>query len=418
MLKKRIVIPLMAFAVGLAIILVETSAACTIGVASGRATANGRPMIWKSRDSGNKNNEVTYSSRWYKYKFIAVTNADDTRTWQGVNEKGLCILNSISRDLGKLVEYPSDNENGAYMRKALGYCATVNEFEELLKNTNFPGRETMANYAVMDATGDVAIFETASKKYWKFDATDPGVAPDGYIVRSNFAFSVDPNGNTSRKKSFNRYKRASDLTAKLYADRKLTYKDILRVLMRDFSDINSRPITIPFDGKPDPNVPFGYINDYYSICRDFTVSTSLFVGVLPSENPRLTTMWTILGQPATSIAVPCWPVGKTPTQADGKPTAPLCDTALKIKSLLFDSKKRYIDTYKLRDAKGNGLFNMLFPAEDKIFAQTEAKLAKWRKTDPEVKQMLQTQEQFAAEALDVLNKAYNKLKTWTPDRTK
>jgi len=170
MLKKRIVIPLMAFAVCLAIVLVETSTACTIGVASGRATASGRPMIWKSRDSGNKNNEVTYSSRWYKYKFIAVTNADDTRTWQGVNEKGLCILNSVSSDLGKLVEYPSDNENGAYMRKALGYCATVNEFEELLKNTNFPGRETMANYAVMDATGAVAIFETASKKYWKFDA--------------------------------------------------------------------------------------------------------------------------------------------------------------------------------------------------------------------------------------------------------
>ena len=129
-------------------------------------------------------------------------------------------------------------------------------------------------------------------------------------------------------------------------------------------------------------------------------------------------MWTILGQPVTSIAVPYWPVGKTPTPADGKPTAPLCDTALKIRSLLFDSKKRYIDTYKLRDAKGNGLLTMLFPAEDKIFAQTEAKLAKWRKTGPEVKQMLQTQEQFAAEALDVLNKAYNKLKTWTPDRTK
>ena len=50
MLKKRIVIPLMAFAVGLAIVLVETSTACTIGVASGRATANGRPMIWKSSD--------------------------------------------------------------------------------------------------------------------------------------------------------------------------------------------------------------------------------------------------------------------------------------------------------------------------------------------------------------------------------
>ena len=90
------------------LIFVGNLSACTIGAASGRATADGRPMIWKTRDTIRKNNEVFYNDQ-YKYKFIGVVNAEesDPAIWQGVNEKGFAILNSQSSDLKKFKEYSS-----------------------------------------------------------------------------------------------------------------------------------------------------------------------------------------------------------------------------------------------------------------------------------------------------------------------
>ena len=400
-------------------VFVGSSSACTIGVASGRATADGRPMIWKTRDTYHKNNEVFYNDE-YKYKFIGVINAEegDPAIWQGVNEKGFAILNSQSSDLKKFKEYSSDKENGSFMRKALGYCASVAEFEELLKRTNNAVRETTTNFAVMDAAGEAAIFETANERYRRFDATCPNTAPNGYVVRSNFAFSAGEQNNTSRKKSLSRYNRTSKLLESFYADGKVSYKDILRGQMRDFSDKQSEPLSVPFRAKWSQEDIYGYVECYYSICRNSTVSTSVFVGVLESEDPRLSTMWTILGQPATTIAIPYWPVGKTPVEADGEVTAPLCDAALKIKSLLFDYKERYIDTFKLRDNKGDGLWKILFPAEDRIFAETEAKLAKWRKSGPDAEEMLATESKFAKDALATLEDAYKKLQTWKPNRAR
>jgi len=215
-----------------------------------------------------------------------------------------------------------------------------------------------------------------------------------------------------------RYNRTSKLLESFYADGKVSYKDILRGQMRDFSDKQSEPLSVPFRAKWSQEDIYGYVECYYSICRNSTVSTSVFVGVLESEDPRLSTMWTILGQPATTIAIPYWPVGKTPVEADGEVTAPLCDAALKIKSLLFDYKERYIDTFKLRDNKGDGLWKILFPAEDRIFAETEAKLAKWRKSGPDAEEMLATESKFAKDALATLEDAYKKLQTWKPNRAR
>jgi len=122
-------------------------------------------------------------------------------------------------------------------------------------------------------------------------------------------------------------------------------------------------------------------------------------------------MWTILGQPACSIAVPYWPVGETPPEANGCKTSRLCDVALKIKSLLFDYKSsRYIDSYKLCDGEGGGLWSTTFPAEDRIFEQADLKLSNWRKENPDIIEMKSTQEALASEALSVLEKSYCELK--------
>ena len=47
---------------------------CTVGVACGRATPDGRPLLWKTRDTSAKNNEVVYFTDG-QYKYLALVTA-------------------------------------------------------------------------------------------------------------------------------------------------------------------------------------------------------------------------------------------------------------------------------------------------------------------------------------------------------
>jgi len=414
MLKRIFTVSLAIFVLA-GLCFIETSAAfqlgeeCTIGAASGSATSDGRPMIWKTRDTSARDNEVFYDTS-HEYKFIAVISARSTTAWQGLNEHGFAILNSASSDLSR--GRFSGLGNGSIMSYALGTCATVADFERLLDSTNVAGRRTNANFAVLDATGAAAIFETGNKEYWKVDANNRAVAPDGYVLRTNFAF----NGGGSS--GIERYERTVKLFDAFYAGGKVSYRDILRTQMRDFTDADNNPISVPFSKRWDADSPFGYIYTSNCICRSSSVSATVIQGVLPGEPAKLSTMWTMLGQPAASITVPYWAVGETPPEAYGPETAPLCDIARKIYSLLFDYEesneenqrarrtRNYLDSFKLRDGKGNGLWAKTFPAEDLIFAKTEVKLAEWRKNGVDVQDMLATESELAAYALSVLEEAY------------
>ncbi|UCE07045.1 MAG: T9SS type A sorting domain-containing protein [bacterium] len=377
---------------------------CTIGVASGRATSDGRPLLWKTRDNSSAPNNEVYYNTSSRYKFISVITAGGTSAWMGVNEKGFAILNSLSSDLPG---GSSGLDNGSLMRYALGICVTVADFEHLLDNTNVTGRYTRANFGVIDTTGEAAIFETSGNQYWKFDANNNIQAPNGYLLRTNFA--INGGGNSG----IERYKRTSSLIADFYAGDSLNYQSIIRFQMRDFSDSNSNPVSVPFPYQWQSDRPFGYIYCYLSICRSTSVSAAVIQGVLQAESAKLSTMWTILGQPASAIAVPYWPVGNTPSEADGNSTAPLCDIAKQIKSHLFDydENSHYIDSYKLRDGNGNGLWARIFPVEDSILTATEHMLNQWRTNTPAVKDMLTVESELARYALSSLQKAYDELVT-------
>ncbi len=389
---------------------------CTVGVASGKATSDGRPIIWKTRDAGVVNNEVCFNTAG-QYKYVAVFNAGNTTSpWVGVNEKGFAILNSLSTDLRKYGPDGQFAENGIFMHRALSRCENVIEFQSLLDRTNIKGRKTCANYIVLDASGASAVFETANNVYWKFDATDEEVAPDGYILRTNFAFNGGGNGGIER------YRRTTTLMKDFYHTDKISLREILRTQMRDFVDAENNPIELPFRQHWVPSSPYGYVQCNKSICRPSSVSAIVIQGVLPGENPLLSTMWTMLGQPAASIAVPYWPVGTAPDVADGENTAPLCDVSLKIRTHLFDYKimeegKRtrssslYIDTYKIRDEKGGGVWEILFPTEDKIFQEATKKMGKWRNGGIDVEDMQETESKLATQAYHTLKKVYEKLES-------
>ncbi len=334
---------------------------CTIGVASGKATSDGHPMVWKSRDySSSPNNEIKYNTS-FRYKFISISNAgSSTYAWMGLNEHGFAIVNALSSDLPKGSSGPS---NGAFMRDVLGNCKTVSAFRHYLDSTNRTGRETRANFGVIDSTGEAAIFETSGNQYWEFNADD---SPNGYVIRTNF--SMTGGGSTG----IERYHRSQALLASFYAGDSLNVKSILRYQMRDFSDFNSNPVSVPYKHQWAPGIPYGYINTLKSICRNSTVSAAVIHGVLPAELAGLSTFWAILGQPATSIAVPYWPVTTPPSEADGENIAPLSDVSHQIRSQLFDfpGGDEYINSFKLLNGKGGGLWTCTFPFEDSVLSST------------------------------------------------
>ncbi len=333
---------------------------CTIGLASGSATDDGRPLLWKTRDNTVTDNHVKYNTS-YKYKFISVSNADSsTLPWMGVNEHGLSIVNSTAYDLP---EYPFGPGNGTLMREVLGNCKTVAEFQHYLDSTNHTGRTTRSNFGVIDSTGAAVLYETGGRSYCKYDAAD---SENGYIIRTNFAIC---GGGSS---GLMRYNRSTELIGQLFSGDSLNLKSIFRYQMRDFSDDNGVPIPIPYPFSPELGIPFGYVNCKKSICHTSSVSAAVIHGVLPSEFAGLTTMWVILGHPASSVALPYWPVGPAPIESGSGSSAVLCDIAKEIRAVLFDfpDNKNYIDSYKLLNNDGEGLWSCLFPVEDLLFSET------------------------------------------------
>jgi hypothetical protein len=385
---------------------------CTAGVASGRATTDGRPLLWKTRDTSATNNEVIWNTSG-RYGFVSVISAGSpSSSWMGVNEKGFAIINTASGDL------PSGSTgmgNGTFMAYALQRCATVAEFEDLLKETNRVGRRTSTNYGVIDATGAAAFFETAGQQYWRFDAAD---TEKGYILRTNFAV----NGDRSRGDppgSMDRYLQTEQLMIDFYRTDKIDFKEIVKIQVRSFGNSDGELVDLPFTGTIEGHER-GYYPNNSSINRNTSVSFAVIQGVLSGEDPRLSTMWTILGQPSTGITVPYWPVGETPPEADGPDTAPLSDAANQIKRELYEeyenpdpSARRirplFINTLELRDENGEGIWKVIMPAEDSIIAESERSLETWRSSGVDPAEMLEVEGRMSRWALAVIQRAYQYL---------
>jgi hypothetical protein len=132
-------------------------------------------------------------------------------------------------------------------------------------------------------------------------------------------------------------------------------------------------------------------------------------GVRPGEPARLSTFWVMLGQPAASITVPYWPVGPTPPEADGPSTAPLNDASNRIRALLFDlpGERHFLDTKKLKDGSGGGLWGITMAAEDSILVAAEGLLSGWRGRPPAASEILEAEATFAHYALGILKYGYS-----------
>ncbi len=384
---------------------------CTAGVAAGIATVDGRPLLWKTRDAGATDNEVIWNTSG-RYPFVSVITAGmPSSSWMGVNDQGFAIINTQSSDLeGEADGLPF--HNGSFMAHALQRCATVEEFETLLQETNEEGRNTRTNYGVLDATGAAAFFETAGHEYWRYDAADREL---GYVLRTNFAINGAREGGQTPG-SMDRYLQTQALMREFYRTEKIDFMEIARTQVRSFGDPAGNVVPLPFTESVEGHAP-GYFPHSSSINRNSSVSFAIIQGVLPGEDPRLSTMWTILGQPSTGILVPYWPVGPTPAVADGPETAPLNDASNLIRAQLYDGelttseagrpvRPLFINTRALQDENGEGIWTTLFPAEDAIVKESVEALEGWRRSGADPQAMLETEKRMAEKALSAIQAAY------------
>jgi hypothetical protein len=357
------------------------SEACTSIIISGKYTPDGRPIMWKNRDTDTYQNAIRYFNDG-KYHSIGLIDSDDPTgksVWIGYNSAGFAIMNTASYNLIMQDTIDVKDREGIVMREALMQCATVDEFESFLNDYKKPlGVE--ANFGVIDANGGAAYFEVSNFTFKKLDVNDSGIAPMGYIIHTNFSFTGDPNAGSGQI----RYKTAGDLFYQAAQQNNLSVRFILQDVSRSlWHSLTKIDLKNSFSQNPNEQ-KFMNFTDF--IPRYFSSAAVAIQGVKPGENVEYTTMWTILGFPLTSVVTPLWLcMGKDqPAQLTlGKNgVAPLCDNAIQLKQLLFPIKKSYGENYinvnALYNGSGTGIMQKLKPLDDMIFDEATKKLGEWR----------------------------------------
>ena len=380
---KKILISLVVLAVMMT--EVQPLLACTSVIVSGRVTKDGRPMIFKHRDSGNVHNMMLVV-QGRKYRYLGLVNAGDTLpkdVWGGYNEAGFGIVNTAAYNLNG--NGGDTDGDGILIRKALELCATLEDFERLMDTVKKP-RDVNSNFAVLDAKGGCAYYETGNYKYVKFDVNDPAVAPDGYLMRTNFGTT----GNHKLDQGVERYQAITAFMAEACKEGHLEHDYLIthisRYLKHGVTQLDM------YDMMPETETDTCYVSFHDYIARYSTASVVLVQGVRPDESPLNTISWTIMGWPLTTIAMPLalLPSGKLPTLVtdDGTGHSRLCEMGLQLKSRVFTLKKGnntafYGNLAPLINKKGTGILQQLLLIEEDVMRRGEEAVAALRKAkDP------------------------------------
>ena len=359
------------------------SNACTSIIVSGKVTPDGRPYIFKNRDPHDLDN-LAIQIQGPRYRFIGIVATKDTlykSVWSGHNEVGFAIANTAAYNLNGKPEPgkprpQGDDNDGTLMRKALGTCRTLGDFEHLLDSIKAQGPiPSNSNFAVLDAEGGVAYYETGNKGYVKYDANDPLVAPYGFIVRTNHGMS----GERSLDQGVERYLAISDYATRAAFANDLGFENIIRKVTRNLKHGLTQIDLHDFQPQDDSQPVYFPFRDF--IPRYLTASAQLIQGVKENESPLLTTAWTIVGSPLTTVAIPLWITtdGKLPNvvthQKPGQ-QAPLVTASFELKRQLFPIERGngqdYINLARLINRSGTGIIQQIEPIETEIFYRSRA----------------------------------------------
>ncbi len=345
---------------------------CTTAIFSGKVTADGRPIIWKNRDTGFLDNRVEYvpASDSVKYSFIYLSNSADTpEAWSGVNSAGFSIMNSVSYNIRKEADTTPESKmdrEGIVMYRALACCETIQDFEKMLDSLEKPmGLET--NFGVIDACGGAAYYEVNNYTWIKYDVNE---APQGYLIRSNYSFS----GRDGQGKGYVRYDNASiNITGYIAQGGRITPCWVMDNLSRSFyqSHYGYNPLKEGYNAFIDKDF----------IPRHSTSAVTIVQGVKPGEDKSLAVMWCALGYPPVSQIIPLMVSGGDYIPADMKSAATdsrsaACTRAGERRSEIFFKNpdgETYVDLIDVRR-----YLTQIKPLEDKIFDRFNQMHDYWR----------------------------------------
>lgn len=356
--------------------------ACTSMIVSGKASSDGRPFIFKNRDVNNKD-QVIVISKGEKYRYTALTNITNgtirlNRLSSGFNETGFAIINTVANNLNGSKKDVSNNTR--ILRRALEICKNLKDFERLLDTLPKP-MHIDSNYGVMDAQGGIAYYEAGNKGYVKYDANDPKIAPDGYLIRTNFGFS----GNKRYGAGYERYTAMEMFIDGIKRDGKIQFEDVIRGATRFLTHGETKVNLYNYEPESGGLPLFVDFEDY--IPRRVTMSAQLIQGIKDEEDPLETTAWTMCGFPITTVCIPIWLTqkGQLPTivsrNNDGHSL--ICDAGLELKKRLFPNnkmrKKNDINIAQLINKSGTGILQRIKPIEDEVFRRASDVQASIRK---------------------------------------
>lgn len=365
---------------------------CTSAIFTGKVNKDGKPLMWKHRDTKEENNRIEYF-KGPKYSFYALVNSPlvikkkskmrSFEAWNGTNEVGFSIMNTASYNLkdDNIPNLKTDNE-GVIMYKALGRCKNLSDFEKLLDTLKRPmGVES--NFGVIDSEGGAAYYEVNNTSWTKIDVNDPKIAPQGYLVYTNHSYT----GRKDEGMGYIRYTTA-DITIKKRIERggKITPRWIFDNLSRSFYhsllDIDLKKEAVKNNG-------LDWFIDQDFIPRKSSTSSVVFHG---SKNPI---MWVVLGYPPTAVAVPLSVMSraegipsfmkstiKVPDNVkdgfdkrDSRLNAPICNLSLKVKQDVFPIKRgnggKYLNFSLLWNIENTGWIQRIEYVEDYIFSEAE-----------------------------------------------
>ena len=329
------------FLLTIALFSVSIAFACTSFIISGKATPSGKPMMFKHRDTDELNNRIAHF-QGEKYAFMGLVNSPslDAEVWAGMNDAGLCIMNTASYNLREdQLDCAMDRE-GELMYHVLGQCATLQDFELWIETYPQPwGVE--ANFGIIDAQGGAAYYEINNHRWIKYDVNEEA---NGYRVVTNFSFA----GRYEDYEGWERYQTATAIMQEKFSrDEEMTAIDAINYFSRPYRhellQVNYTPNNTP-----------EYAVDQDFIPRRITSAVIVFEGVKAGEAPIHTIMWSALGYPACAVAIPLLMNAKylpTYMSARGKKGdalhSEMCDASLKIKDtwvfpMKISNGKRYI----------------------------------------------------------------------------
>jgi hypothetical protein len=369
--------------------------ACTTAVIRPEASADGRPLLWKNRDTDFISNKVIFVNE-VPFSYIGLVNAEETSgrwVYAGLNSTGFGIMNSVAYNLPEKDKEMKDLE-GQIMADALRTCRTADDFEHYLQKNLGASLGSWANFGVIDGSGNAVIFEVYNHGISKLDAVD---ADRRYLINTNFARS----GEKGEGAGFLRFERATRLFSE-QPGQKFSPPLILRNFSRDLGNMLIRQPTLK-DLETVPADPPVWI--YYRDCinRPYTSAAVVISGKKPGDEHSLATFWVILGEPISSIAIPLWvEAGQVPDSLWKGKDAPIYEQSYRIKKTAnpwgVPDREYYLKINRLVNRDGTGFLPRILETEQEIFRETETFLKQKRNPN----QLAEFQDKMAEKVLTTL----------------